>query len=68
MFNLWNQGTFKGFFDDSFSFSVQVPELLFNPSDVGIEQMGLTEAITHAVKSLPKEVSTTSIPPALVNP
>ncbi|XP_022653143.1 actin-related protein 6-like [Varroa jacobsoni] len=34
----------------------QVPELLFHPSDVGIDQMGICEAMTHAVKSLPKDV------------
>lgn len=34
----------------------QTPELLFNPSDIGIEQMGVSEAMMHSVNALPKEV------------
>ncbi|XP_003738456.2 actin-related protein 6 [Galendromus occidentalis] len=34
----------------------QTPELLFNPSDIGIEQMGISEAMMHSVNALPKEV------------
>ncbi|XP_063693426.1 actin-related protein 6-like [Bolinopsis microptera] len=30
-----------------------VPEILFNPSDIGIEAMGLTEAIVHAIRQCP---------------
>ena len=28
-----------------------VPELLFRPSDVGVQEMGITEALIHAVES-----------------
>ncbi len=31
-----------------------VPELLFNPSDIGIKEMGISEAIVNAVESLSK--------------
>lgn len=30
-----------------------VPEILLNPSDVGVQEMGLAEAIHHSVSSLP---------------
>jgi len=30
-----------------------VPELLFHPSDIGIQEMGIPEAITHAIDQLP---------------
>lgn len=30
-----------------------VPELLFHPSDIGIEEMGIPEAVAHVVDSLP---------------
>ena len=30
-----------------------VPEILLNPSDVGVQEMGLAEAIYHSVNSLP---------------
>jgi actin-related protein 6 len=33
-----------------------VPELLFRPSDIGIQQMGITEAIVHVVDNFPTEV------------
>ncbi|CAD7083399.1 unnamed protein product [Hermetia illucens] len=33
-----------------------VPELLFNPSDVGIQQMGVSEAIMNALDSCPPPV------------
>ena len=33
-----------------------VPEILFHPSDIGIEQMGLPEAIVHSVSLTPKEM------------
>ena len=31
-----------------------VPELLFHPSDIGLEEMGIPEAIWHSVSSLPE--------------
>lgn len=31
-----------------------VPEILFHPSDVGISQMGLAEAIMYSVSKCPK--------------
>jgi actin-related protein 6 len=31
-----------------------VPEVLFHPSDIGINQMGLPEAIVHCISSTPK--------------
>jgi len=33
-----------------------VPELLFHPSDIGIQEMGIPEAITHAIDQLPIEM------------
>jgi len=33
-----------------------VPEVLFHPSDIGIQQMGLPEAIVHSVSLTPKEM------------
>ena len=30
-----------------------VPEILLNPSDVGIQEMGIAEAICHSVNTLP---------------
>ncbi|XP_053621510.1 actin-related protein 6 [Plodia interpunctella] len=32
-----------------------IPELLFHPSDVGIPQMGIPEAIIHAIDACPEE-------------
>ena len=32
-----------------------VPELLFNPSDIGIHQMGIPEAVDHVIKLCPEE-------------
>ncbi|GBP71921.1 Actin-related protein 6 [Eumeta japonica] len=32
-----------------------VPELLFSPSDIGITQMGIPEAIMHSIDSCPEE-------------
>jgi len=39
-----------------------VPELLFRPSDVGVQEMGITEALIHAVESTPqgKHINTLS--------
>lgn len=31
-----------------------VPEILFHPSDIGIQEMGIPEAIVHSVQSLPE--------------
>ncbi|KAG8928772.1 Actin- protein 6 [Tulasnella sp. 418] len=33
-----------------------VPELLFNPSDIGLEQAGLPETIAHSISSLPQDL------------
>lgn len=33
-----------------------IPELLFHPSDIGINQMGIPEAICHSVSLTPKEM------------
>ncbi len=35
---------------------ISVPELLFNPSYVGINQMGIAEAIVHAISTTPSEM------------
>ena len=32
-----------------------VPEILFYPSDLGITQMGIPEAITHSISVCPRE-------------
>lgn len=34
----------------------QVPEILFHPSDVGISQVGIVEAIVSSINSLPKKI------------
>jgi len=31
-----------------------VPEMLFHPSDIGIQEMGIPEAIVHSIQSLPQ--------------
>ena len=31
-----------------------VPELLFHSSDIGLEELGIPEAILHSVSSLPE--------------
>eukprot|EP00064_Thunnus_orientalis_P019654 superscaffoldBa00005014_g19780 len=33
-----------------------VPEMLFHPSDIGIQEMGVPEAIVHSIQSLPEEM------------
>lgn len=33
-----------------------VPELLFHPSDIGIQQMGISEAIVYVIDKFPSEV------------
>ena len=33
-----------------------VPEILFHPPDIGIEQMGIPEAIAHAISLTPREM------------
>ncbi|XP_078662939.1 actin-related protein 6-like [Branchiostoma floridae x Branchiostoma belcheri] len=33
-----------------------VPEVLFHPSDIGIQEMGIPEAIVHAVEACPEEM------------
>lgn len=34
----------------------QVPEILFNPSDIGISQVGIIEAIVDSINSLPEQL------------
>lgn len=34
----------------------QVPEMLFNPSDIGINQVGIVESIVDSIHSLPKQI------------
>lgn len=31
-----------------------VPEILFNPSDIGIQEMGVPEAIVYSIQNLPE--------------
>ena len=31
-----------------------VPELLFHPSDVGVQEMGVAEALVYAISTLPE--------------
>lgn len=31
-----------------------VPEVLFNPQDINIHQMGISEAVVHSVSCLPE--------------
>ncbi|XP_062245148.1 actin-related protein 6 isoform X2 [Platichthys flesus] len=33
-----------------------VPEMLFHPSDIGIQEMGIPEAVVHSIQSLPEEM------------
>nr|XP_022293675.1 actin-related protein 6-like [Crassostrea virginica] len=33
-----------------------VPELLFHPSDVGVQEMGVAEALVYAISTLPEEM------------
>lgn len=33
----------------------QVPEILFNPTDVGISQIGISHSIVHSIESCPEE-------------
>lgn len=35
---------------------VSVPEILFHPSDIGIPQMGIPEAIIHSISKCPQEL------------
>ena len=35
---------------------IATPEILFHPSDIGVEQMGMAEAITHSISLTPKEL------------
>lgn len=32
-----------------------IPEILFHPNDIGIDQVGLPEAIIHSINMCPKE-------------
>lgn len=34
----------------------QVPEILFNPSDVGINQVGIVESVIDSISSLPRKI------------
>ncbi|XP_010172457.1 actin-related protein 6 [Antrostomus carolinensis] len=33
-----------------------VPEILFHPSDIGIQEMGIPEAIVYSIQNLPEEM------------
>ncbi|XP_060072850.1 actin-related protein 6-like isoform X1 [Ylistrum balloti] len=33
-----------------------VPELLFHPSDVGIQEMGIAEGLVHAISAMPEDI------------
>ena len=33
-----------------------VPEILFHPSDVGIQEMGIPEAIVHSISQTPEGI------------
>lgn len=33
-----------------------VPEMLFHPSDIGIQEMGIPEAIVHSIQAMPEEM------------
>ncbi|KAG8439466.1 hypothetical protein GDO86_005614 [Hymenochirus boettgeri] len=33
-----------------------VPEILFHPSDIGIQEMGIPEAVVHSIHNLPEEM------------
>ena len=33
-----------------------VPEIFFNPSDIGIHEMGIPEAIVYSIQNLPEEM------------
>ncbi|XP_056138130.1 actin-related protein 6 [Lampris incognitus] len=33
-----------------------VPEMLFHPSDIGIQEMGIPEAIIHSIRCMPEEM------------
>ncbi|XP_026553799.1 actin-related protein 6 isoform X2 [Pseudonaja textilis] len=33
-----------------------VPEILFHPSDIGIQEMGIPEAIVYSIQNLPEEI------------
>lgn len=34
---------------------ITIPEILFHPSDIGIPQMGIAEAVVDCIKSCPEE-------------
>lgn len=34
-----------------------VPEILFHPSDIGIQEMGIPEAIVHSIQNLPEGIT-----------
>ncbi|XP_060932599.1 actin-related protein 6 [Limanda limanda] len=33
-----------------------VPEMLFHPSDIGLQEMGIPEAVVHSIQALPEEM------------
>ena len=35
---------------------IAIPEILFHPSDIGVQQMGIPEAIAHSISLTPKEM------------
>lgn len=38
-----------------------VPEMLFHPADIGIQEMGIPEAIVDSIQSLPEGQSARSV-------
>lgn len=34
-----------------------VPEILFHPSDIGIQEMGIPEAIVYSIQNLPEGIT-----------
>lgn len=44
-----------------------VPEMLFHPSDIGIQEMGIPEAIVDSIQSLPEGLTFFLVSPLLLN-
>ena len=44
-----------------------VPEILFRPSDVGIQEMGITESLVHAVGTVTEGEITLEVRQNIVN-
>ena len=45
-----------------------VPEILFRPSDVGIQEMGITESLVHAVGTVTEGGITLEVRQSIVYP